>query len=251
MMKEPLSDWRATRNETDLDVSVVAELAAARRVIPRCTDGPPAAWRDVRDGRRIKLAPVADGSSDTLAAVLARRRSTRTWTPPPLPAVATVLIRCLRVIEWDIGPDGYVISHRPVPSAGARHPIDIHLLAGEVDGLPSGSWRFDPLTCELVATDTAAERTLKALGDIVGQAPPPAALLAIAHIDRTLSRYPRGLSLLWRDAGALLATLHLCAIDVGLASCIVGATGLASYDVRAGEVNVGSLVVGSPPQADA
>jgi SagB-type dehydrogenase family enzyme len=159
-----------------------------------------------------------------------------------------MLVRCLRVIDWAEGADGYVQTHRPTPSAGARHPIDVHLLAHDVEGLPGGAWRFDALTCELVATSADHDATLERLGSIVGRAAPPSALLAVAHLDRTLSRYPDGLSLLWRDAGALLATLHLCATDLGLASCIVGATGVMMDDITLAEVDVGALIVGAPPR---
>jgi len=192
------------------------------------------------------MGELAQDTSDAFASVLARRRSVRACAPPTLGALATVLIRCLRVVEWRSEPNGYVTSHRPVPSAGARHPIDIHLLAAEVDGLASGAWLFDPLTCELVRTTGEHEPALQVLGRIVGEHKPPAAVVAVAHLDRTLSRYPDGLSLVWRDAGALLATLHLCATDVGLASCIVGATGVVRCDPTTSAVDLGSMIVGSP-----
>jgi hypothetical protein len=122
----------------------------------------------------------------------------------------------------------------------------VHLLAGEVTGLASGAWRFDQLKCELVQAPGDAAETLQHLGAIIGRPPPPAALVAVAHIERTLSRYDEGMSLLWRDAGALLATLHLSATELGLASCIVGATGVMIDEPSRGEVDVGSLVVGLP-----
>lgn len=222
-----------------------SELAVARRTRPderaRQVD-----WRDERDGARVKLGGLLMHDSHPLSTVLAGRRSERDLAPVGLSALATMLIRCLRVAEWEEGTDGYIRTHRPTPSAGARHPIDVHLLANEVEDLPLGAWRFDALTCELVSTPAEHDRMLSRLGSIVGRSAPPAALVAVAHLDRTLSRYPDGLSLLWRDAGALLATLHLCATDIGLASCIVGATGAMIFDTTSGEVDVGTLIVGSP-----
>jgi SagB-type dehydrogenase family enzyme len=223
-----------------------SELAASRHSRPD-EHARNVSWRDERDGVRLKLGGLVRDDSLRFSSVLGRRRSERDLAAPGLPGLATMLIRCHRVIEWEQGTDGYVMTHRPTPSAGARHPIDLHLLARDVEGLETGAWRFDALSCELVEAQAEHEETLQKLGKIVGGPVPPAALVAVAHLDRTLSRYPDGLSLLWRDAGALLATLHLCATDLGLASCIVGATGAMTYDLTSGEVDVGTLIVGSPP----
>jgi SagB-type dehydrogenase family enzyme len=228
------------------DESVASELERARVARPQLSEAEAPSWRHVGTGARVALGALVDDASDTLGSVLARRRSERECNPPPLRALATMLVRSLRVVEWRSDPCGYVTSHRPVPSAGARHPIDVHLLAGEVDGLRSGTWQFDPLTCELVQTTGEHEPALRVLGEIVGRDAPPAAIVGVAHLDRTLARYPEGLSLVWRDAGALLATLHLCATDLGLSSCIVGATGVLRWDPGASEVDVGSMIVGAP-----
>jgi hypothetical protein len=72
----------------------------------------------------------------------------------------------------------------------------------------------------------------------------PAVVFAVATPDRTLDRYPDGMSLVWRDAGVVLQTLHLLAIDVGLASCIVGTTAVAFRDGTA--TDIGALALGLP-----
>lgn len=230
---------------SQLPACIRAELAAARGARPRITHQPPVSWRDTREGPRVKIASLVSEDSHALAQVLGRRRSQRAWAPPTLASLATLLVRCLRVADWTVAPDGYLATHRPVPSAGGRHPIEIHVLAREVEDLEQGCWRFDALTCELVESETPCEPALRELGEVVGANPPPAALVAIAHLNRTLSRYPTGLSLLWRDAGALLATLQLCATDTGLASCITGTCGILIDDLDAQEVDVGALLVGA------
>lgn len=222
----------------------LAALAEARAARPRPEDGPPPAWQDDRDGPRVPLANLTARESRPLADVLAARRSQREWAPLRMDEVGTVLMRGGRVIDWAVAPDGYVTTHRPAPSAGARHPLDLYLVVAEVDGLSAGAWRFDALRCELVGASLAHEPALAQLGEVVGAEAPPAALIAVAHLHRTLSRYPTGLSLLWRDAGALLATLQLCATDVGLASCIAGTCGVLVDAPADGVVDVGALLVG-------
>ena len=46
-----------------------------------------------------------------------------------------------------------------------------------------------------------------------------------AQFDRTLAKYENGESLVWRDCGALLATISLVAEALDLNSCAVGITG--------------------------
>jgi SagB-type dehydrogenase family enzyme len=225
----------------------LAGLAEARTAQPRpvsIAERPPA-WQDDRDGPRVPLSDLAVNDSRPLAEVLAARHSQRRWNPPTLQSVATVIVRSGRIIDWTVTPDGYVTTHRPVPSSGARHPLDIYLLAGEVSDLPVGAWRFDALRCELVGTPLRHEPALTRFGTVLGVERPPAALIAVAHLERTLSRYRTGLSLVWRDAGALLATLQLCATDLGLASCIAGTCGIAVDDRSTGVLDVGALVLGA------
>lgn len=73
---------------------------------------------------------------------------------------------------------------------------------------------------------------------------PGGAIFVIARFDRTLSRYPAGSSLVWRDAGVMLATLHLCATDVGLDSCIIGLAGAVVLDEKQMVADLGALAVG-------
>jgi len=230
----------------DVTAGTLAAVAEAQAARPQPRQAPPPAWQDHRDGPRVALANLTAQDSRPLAAVLAARRSQRDWTPPKLEDLASVLVSAGRIIDWAVAPDGYVTTRRPVPSAGARHPLDLYLLVSEVHGLPPGAWRFDALRCELVETALAHQPALDQLSEVLRAPAPPAALVAVAHLQRTLSRYPTGISLLWRDAGALLATLQLSATDVGLASCIAGTCGVLVDETAQGVLDVGALLLGAP-----
>lgn len=219
-------------------------LAEAKYAVPVVRSGTPPPWRSVPDGQKLALGTLVSSESQPLMTVLSKRRSERPMWAPDLARLATILVRSGRVLDVSPAPDGYVMSHRPTPSAGGRHPAEMYVLADHVDGLGAGTWMFDPLGCELVATTRPAGTTLRRLGEIVETNPPPAAILIVTRLERTLSRYPAGLSLVWRDVGALLATLHLCATDLGLASCIVGCCGVFIDDPAAGEIDMGALLVG-------
>jgi hypothetical protein len=82
-------------------------------------------------------------------------------------------------------------------------------------------------------------------------------VILVANLYRTFCRYPHGLTLLLRDAGALLTVLHLVAADLGLASTILGTGGnWLRPRAAAGEreplaVDCGALAVGRPLANDA
>jgi SagB-type dehydrogenase family enzyme len=198
--------------------------------------------------------PVTDtGPSRPMQQVLAERRSTRTLAPVLVSTVGTVMARAGLSRRSATDLSGATVSSRPAPSAGARHPFTLVLIAGNVIGLGNGVWALDPDRATLRPTrhtESQRHEALQAIAEALCQtAFPPAAVLAVAHPLRTLTRYPNGMSLLWRDAGALLATLHLIATDLGLGSCLVGTTGIlhTHHDGLLGPVDVGAVAVGALP----
>jgi SagB-type dehydrogenase family enzyme len=233
------------------------DLAAAAAVRP-VEEAPPAA-----DSRRAlgRLAapgappeaafPVTDvGPTRPFADVMHTRRSDRSLLPPDAASVGTVLARAGLVRARWAGPDGYHRTSRPAPSAGARHPHVLVLLARDVTGLPPGPWVLDPdRACLRPANHDPAQvqAALDRIGEALRTPAPPAAVVTVAAPGSTLARYPSGMSLLWRDAGALQATVHLAAADLGLASCVVGTAGIlhAWNGTPGGLVDTGAVALGA------
>lgn len=203
------------------------------------------------------LRHAATAASSSLADVLRLRRSERLSVGAPHRRdLAALLHRSARTIDQGIGDDGGPWSHRPAPSAGGTHPFDLLVLAYHVDGLAAGAYRFSPVSAQLqtakippayVATLTNAVTAAARHGS-----PPPATVILVANVYRTFRRYPHGLTLLLRDAGALLTVLHLVAADLGLASTILGTGGnwlrsrASSDECEALAVDCGALAVGRP-----
>jgi len=242
----PESDWSYGR----LTASTLGTLAESRRIEPRdsepdiglAADAPPSGRR------RVALGTLASRSDQPLDDVLASRRSQRSFEPMTLADLANVLVPAARVQSWWSAPDGFSATQRPTPSAGGRHPIDLVVIATTVKDLEPGFWHFDPYSCELVEDPAALSRgtaaVIRARAALEGGAEPAAAVFAIAHFERTLSRYPAGSTLVLRDAGALLATMHLCAGAAGLASCIVGTVGALTSSRDSAITDVGALLLG-------
>ncbi|HEV2174075.1 MAG TPA: hypothetical protein VGR71_10925, partial [Nitrospira sp.] len=172
--------------------------------------------------------PQDEAPSHRLSTVFLNRRSARDLGPCSLAELAAVLIRSTRVLERAQGPDGYPVSRRPVPSAGARHPIELAILAVAVHDLPCGFWTLEPDqgTISPAFPDVDLERVIAAVR-LVGRLSrsPAGVIFLIAEFKRTLSLYPGGGHLVWLDAGALALALHLNATDVGLGSTLVATSG--------------------------
>lgn len=230
--------------------AAIGSMAESCLIQPRNLNKVVSSTDNYGDGYRIKLAPLATTVSSPLKNVLERRKSERSFGAMSLESLSAVLVRSGRVLEWSDSADGYQISHRPAPSAGARHPIEMKIIALDVAGIETGLWNFDPAKCELVKAEIAATDLISTI-DMIREAGhiemgPAAVVLLVAHFDRTLSRYPNGATLVWRDAGVMASLLHLCATDIGLASCIVGTCGILNFDSDH-TADICSVTLGSLP----
>lgn len=231
--------------------AVLADLGQARSVRPVSNSRAVSAFPALK-GEKIALGPLALPESQRFSDVLRSRHSARIFGSVSLSAIATLLVRCARLQDAKTVNDGYDASHRPVPSAGGRHPFEVLLLSdARVECLEAGVYALNPVDCTLTAhpqDEFSAELILGRIGERLGSpSPPPAAICLVAHLDRTLSRYPSGMSLIWRDAGALLQTLHLCAVDLSLRSCVVGTCGLLRDDQKGPIIDMGLLAFGGQP----
>jgi SagB-type dehydrogenase family enzyme len=231
-----------------VSATVGTGLADAQRVTPSsgATLCSPA---EVVQGEEIRLAGLPRSVELGVSEALEARNSDRNLGPLALDDLATVLVHGARVRSWTDAEDGYQTTSRSAPSAGGRHPLDLKVIVRDVAGLDSGAWYFDAARCVLVRQsdlDRAAPDALRAVNAAAGGIEDaPATVFAVAYFQRTLSRYPEGAALVWRDAGVLLGYLHLVASAAGLASCIVGTAGQLVMDPDGPIGDVGALIIGA------
>ena len=156
--------------------------------------------------------------------------------------------------QWT-AEDGYVERQTLVPSAGGRHPLTA-LILHQIDGAPHRAWAVGPsLVPELFEVRhhaPAIEAVLAATARSLRKAEPPGTVVVVlARFRRTLSKYIDGQSLVWRDAGAFLATAHLLATSLDLHSCIAGIAETAEFPLAGSLdtlVDVGALSLAEKEQ---
>ena len=172
----------------------------------------------------VKLpAPKRKGKVCVEQAIF-ERRSVRSFknTPLTLAEVSQLL--------WAAGGktvDGVTGPTRAYASAGGRYPLEIYLVAGNVEGLQPGVYRYDWSRNSVTRVRKGDLRTdlMKAsLGQrMIGQA--PATIVVTALYEKTTSRYgERGRTkYVSMDAGHLGQNVHLQAEGLGLGTVMVGA----------------------------
>jgi hypothetical protein len=137
-------------------------------------------------------------------------------------------------------------DHRGAPSAGSLHPI--HWLVLEPPF--SCACVYDPFRHALGEISGVDPRELEGAARELRDSLPAAEgtfLVAVAEAQRTTAIYEYPDSLIWRDAGCALATMHLVASWLGLGSCLLGVLGTSVaklVDANDGIAAVGVLAVG-------
>jgi SagB-type dehydrogenase family enzyme len=162
-----------------------------------------------------------EGPLSVEAALLARR-SVRSFAPGALALeqVAQLLWSAQGVTA------GLAGSRRTAPSAGALYPLEVALVAGEVEGLSAGVYRYLPEGHALrpvLNGDLRAALAEAALGQswIAGAA---CGLVLAAVYRRTTRKYgARGRRYVHMEAGHAAQNVYLQARALGLGTTMVGA----------------------------
>ncbi|MDJ0926057.1 MAG: SagB/ThcOx family dehydrogenase [Gammaproteobacteria bacterium] len=115
---------------------------------------------------------------------------------------------------------------RTAPSAGALYPLEVHLVAGNIEGMAPGVYRYDPASHrlrEVLMGDVRDALASSAYGqDWVADA--PAALIFSAVYERSTGKYgKRGIRYAHMEAGHAGQNVYLQARALGLGTVVVGA----------------------------
>lgn len=172
------------------------------------------------DGGTVYLPPPRSEGGYSVEQALSSRRSVRMYAPRPvsLSDMSQILWSCQGIS----GPGGF----RTAPSAGALYPLEVYLVAGEVEGLSPGIYHYLPADHTLVAIrsgDFRNELAESALNQTAVR-DAPAVLVITAVYDRTTGKYgERGIRYVDMEAGHAAENVYLQAGSLGIGTVSIGA----------------------------
>ncbi|HIE29281.1 TPA: SagB/ThcOx family dehydrogenase [Candidatus Poribacteria bacterium] len=171
-------------------------------------------------GDAITLPKPSHSSAVSVEETLQKRRSIRRYKDEQLTlAEVSQLLWAAQGITASWGG-------RTAPSAGALYPMEIYLVAGKVEGLEAGVYRYNPK--EHVITkqregDARQKVSDAALGQEVIRDAPISLILAAVY-ERTTRKYgQRGIRYVHIEVGHVGQNIYLQAETLGLGTVMVGA----------------------------
>jgi len=176
--------------------------------------------RAQEDGIAVRLPAARLVGDVCVEKALATRRSVRVYEEASLTLedVAQLLWAAQGITaEW---------GGRAAPSAGATYPLEVYVVAGEVEGLQPGVYRYlpDSHSVELIKeVDLRAELSSAALGQEWVRTAPASLVIAAAY-GRTTRQYgERGERYVHMEVGHVGQNVYLQAAALALGTVMVGA----------------------------
>jgi SagB-type dehydrogenase family enzyme len=168
----------------------------------------------------VRLPAARLAGERSVEDALRRRRSLREWSPAPLTLAEASQL--LWAAQGRTSEDG----RRTTPSAGALYPLEVSLVAGRVEGLAAGVYRYRP-DGHTLASWIEGDRRGGLAEAALGQAwlpRAPASLVIAAVYERTAHKYgSRAERYVHIEAGAVAQNVALQAVALGLGTVVVGA----------------------------
>ncbi len=200
-----------------------ASQSGARGVLTR---SPPAlARRGSCQNEEVRTVIALPGAErrQGLAGLLYSRRSTKRFD-----TTQALDVEDVSAMLW-AAAGSTTPPRRVCPSARASNPIVVTLVAGEVSGLGSGCYRYDPLDHALAPGSTGDHRVAVATGTLDASGwltNCPALLLLTADLGAACRRFPdqppeHGERFVWMEAGHSVQNVYLLAAELDFGACLV------------------------------
>ena len=215
--------------------------------------------RGFRQHPHLPQVPLPeDVSRDvSLTSVLRSRRSRRERSESfPLPQLSAVLQHGFGpTLVYQTEPENITQAVRAWPSAGGLYPIDVYVVAQNIDELDPGLYHYNISTCALERLPSRVPGEILRDGFFWQEWVTTAAatILLVASFERTLAKYgERGYRLVLLDAGHAAQNGLLVAEEQELSACAVAGfcddALAADLDIDGvDEAVIHALILGKPP----
>jgi SagB-type dehydrogenase family enzyme len=195
-------------------------FAQKRRTPPRTPQ--PLKFKTIEGAERIALPP-SDSKKDSFFQTLHARRTRRAFSPAP-----ASLASISELLQTTWGVQGFIktkafgsLPLKTSPSGGARHPIEVYVMALRVKGLDPGLYHYDARghALERISSVATARKARAYCADqpYAGRAAALFIMTAIFARSMWKYRHPRAYRVVLLDAGHLGQTFCLTATRLGLA----------------------------------
>lgn len=168
----------------------------------------------------IKLPAPRYDSNTSIEKALLERRSVRDYKDKPL--TLTEVAQILWAAQGITDPRGF----RTAPSAGALHPLELYVVAGNVNGVPDGIYRYRPHVHELTRLSQGDKRS-ELCNAALGQSPvknAAAVIVLCAVYERTTRKYgQRGIRYVHIEVGHAVQNIYLQVVSLNLGAVVMGA----------------------------
>lgn len=171
------------------------------------------------DKKLMKLPEPETIGKMSVEQAIVKRRSMREYS-------GSLSLADVSQLLWAAQGETHADGYRAAPSAGALYPLELYLVAGDVDELAVGVYRYLPAGHELVShasNDLRKELAVAAHGQSWLETA-PAVLVIAAVYERTMQKYgERGRRYVHIDTGHAAENVYLQAEARGLGTLIMGA----------------------------
>jgi SagB-type dehydrogenase family enzyme len=168
----------------------------------------------------ITLPPPRHRSDVSLEETLVRVKSVRRYSSQAL------TLPQLSQLLWAAQGVKNTTGKRTAPSAGATYPLEVYAVTGDVGGVTSGIYKYEPFSHCLSKTQDGdfRQNLSSAASDQQFVARAPVSIVIAAVYERTTEHYgQRGIRYVDMEAGHAAQNICLQAVALGLGTVVVGA----------------------------
>jgi len=187
-------------------------------LVTSCGDTKPTT---VENQENVLILPTPRHDSETsVEEALLERRSVRSYADEPL--TLSEISQLLWAAQGITNPSG----GRTAPSAGALYPLEIYLLAGEINDLTTGIYHYKPDDHSLTLIIEGDQRQALYEAALSQSAVKDAAAVIVitAIYERTTVKYgERGIQYVHMEVGSVAQNVYLQAVSLDLGTVFIGA----------------------------